>query len=77
MVTSRFLNRRASTVKEMRLPAVSALMYCCMLKCVRITAVPAGMPSSRTSFMPSVISMPPASDGISILHSTISPSGVR
>lgn len=76
MVTSRSLNRRASTVKTTLSPAVSALMYCCMLKCVRITAVPTGISSLRTSFMPSVISMPSAADGISMLQSTISPSGV-
>ena len=76
MVTSRSLNRRASTVKTILSPAVSALMYCCMLKWVRITAVPTGMSSLRISFMPSVISMPSAAAGISMLQSTISPSGV-
>lgn len=76
MVTSRSLNRRASTVKTILSPAVSALMCCCMLKCVRITAVPTGMSSLRISFMPSVISMPSAAAGISMLQSTISPSGV-
>ena len=48
-----------------------------MLPCVRIMAVPAGMVSSSTRRMPSVISMPSAAVGISISRSVISSSGVR
>lgn len=77
IVTSRSLKRRASTENTRRSPSISALMYDCMLRCVRTTAVPAGTSSLRLSFMPSAISMPFTSVGISKSHSTISPSGVR
>lgn len=77
IVTSRFLKRRASTVKIVRLRSVSALIYGWIFSCVRIMAVPAGMASSSTRRMPSVISMPSAAVGISISRSVISPSGVR
>lgn len=77
MVTSRFLKRRASTEKIVLLRSVSALIYGWIFSCVRIMAVPAGMVSSSTRRMPSVISMPSAAVGISISRSEISPSGVR
>lgn len=77
MVTSRFLKRRASTVKIVRLRLVSALIYGWIFSCVRIMAVPDGIDSSSTRRMPSVISMPSAAVGISISRSVISPSGVR